>query len=166
MPKKNISPSCKSDCNTRRKSQMTEFPHRLCFWDERRDCSLREHQPMNPQEQKDNLCTRIYLKHHKTSRELSEQKEDVTPLFTVCTIISFKWKHVQWISCLMHKVSGLEGKQRFCCMTLSGRKENHTSSDVAISPKLERYNPKCKGWFRMSYMWTGSQGIRLSLVKW
>lgn len=44
MPKKNISPRCKSDCNTTWK----EFPHRLCFWDERRDYSLGEHQTMNP----------------------------------------------------------------------------------------------------------------------
>ena len=46
MPKKNISPSCKSDWeeSLRRK----ELPHRLCFWDERRDCSLGEYQTMNP----------------------------------------------------------------------------------------------------------------------
>lgn len=50
-------------------------------------------------------------------------------------------------------------------MTLTRRKENHMFSDVENSSKLERYNPKCKGWFRMTYVRTGSQGIRLSLVK-
>lgn len=50
--------------------------------------------PLTHQEWQDNLSTRTHLKHHKDRRELPEQKEDVTPFFTVCATISFKSKDV------------------------------------------------------------------------
>lgn len=137
-----------------------EFPHRLCFSDEKSDRSLREHHPINP--------ARVVGQPLYQAASEATKNQQGAPWARRCYTTFHSLHHYQFQNkgCIVNKLLHPQRiriwkKQRFCCMTVSKEKENHVFSDTSISSKPER----CKGCFRKSYMWKGKQGIRPSLMR-